>query len=144
MRIDFRALTGRAVTVYGQTEVTRDLYDAIDVDGVTVLDEAEDVVPAGMTTDRPVVTFRRAGVEHRIECDYLAGCDGAQGTSRRLIPDGLRRTYERAWPFAWLGILSRTPPVAIRMAASRGVMSSCLARARSRSTVSWIVLLAYS
>ena len=112
LRVDFRGLTGRAVTVYGQTEVTKDLYDAIDGDGVAVLDEAEEVVPAGVATDRPVVTFHRAGVDHRLECDYVAGCDGAHGISRGQIPDGVRRTYERTWPFGWLGILSRTPPVA--------------------------------
>ena len=109
LRIDFRRLTGKAVTVYGQTELTRDLYAARDAAGLPVLDEAEVVRIEGADTDAPAVVCRRDGAEHRLACDFVAGCDGFHGVSRRSVA-GLR-TFEKVWPFGWLGVLSRTPPV---------------------------------
>lgn len=111
-RVDFQALVGRSVTVYGQTEVTRDLYAAQDALGARVLDRAEDVALHDLDTDRPYVTFTRDGQNHRLDCDYVAGCDGFHGPSRQAIPAGVRREYERVYPFGWLGVLSRTPPAA--------------------------------
>jgi p-hydroxybenzoate 3-monooxygenase len=108
LRIDFRRLTGKAVTVYGQTELTRDLYAARDAAELLILDEAEVVRIEGADTDAPVVVYRRDGAEHRVGCDFVAGCDGFHGVSRRSV--GLR-TFEKVWPFGWLGVLSRTPPV---------------------------------
>jgi p-hydroxybenzoate 3-monooxygenase len=108
--VDFRAACGRQVMVYGQTEVTRDLYAAQDAIGATILHEVEDVVlhdPAGT----PHVTFRQGGSAGRIDCDFIAGCDGFHGVSRPTIPPDVRRAYEKVYPFGWLGILSRTPPV---------------------------------
>ncbi|MBT0782330.1 4-hydroxybenzoate 3-monooxygenase [Paracoccus sp. pheM1] len=109
--IDFKRLTGTPVVVYGQTEVTRDLYDAREAAGAQTVFEVEDVVIHGADTDRPHVTYARAGQGHRIDCDFIAGCDGFHGISRQTIPLDLRREYEKTYPFGWLGILSETPPV---------------------------------
>lgn len=111
VRIDFRALTGKTVTVYGQTEVTRDLYAALDRIGAPMIHGAADVAIHGADTDAPHVTFARDGQSHRIDCDHIAGCDGFHGVSRRTIPAALRREFEMVYPFGWLGILSETPPL---------------------------------
>ncbi len=111
-RVDFRARIGEVVTVYGQTEVTRDLYAAQDALGATIVDEAADVALHDLDTDAPFVTWRKDGAEHRIEADYIAGCDGFHGPSRQAIPAAKRTEYERVYPFGWLGVLSRTRPAA--------------------------------
>ncbi|RDD73263.1 4-hydroxybenzoate 3-monooxygenase [Paracoccus versutus] len=109
--IDFKRLTGTPVVVYGQTEVTRDLYDAREAAGAQTVFEVEDVVIHDADGDHPHVTYARAGQGHRIDCDFIAGCDGFHGISRQTIPLDLRREYEKTYPFGWLGILSETPPV---------------------------------
>lgn len=111
LRIDFRALTGAAVVVYGQTELQKDLFDAATAEGVAYLDEVEDVALAGLDTDRPIVTYQRQGTKHRLEVDVVAGCDGAHGICAQAVPAAHRRTYERLYPFGWLGIMSETAPV---------------------------------
>lgn len=111
-RIDLKGLSGRSVMIWGQTEVTADLYNARDATGSPVIDEAEAVTPQGLDTGRPFVTYRKAGTETRIDCDFIAGCDGFHGVSRRSIPTSVLREYERIYPFGWLGLLSRTKPVA--------------------------------
>lgn len=110
-RVDFTAATGHAVTVYGQTEVTRDLYAARDGDGAPMEFEVEDVVIEGADTDNPGVTCTVQGEPRRIACDFVAGCDGFHGVSRATVPDEIRRDFEKVYPFGWLGILSETPPV---------------------------------
>jgi p-hydroxybenzoate 3-monooxygenase len=110
-RVDFEALTGQGVRVYGQAELQKDLYAALDADGVPVLDEAQDVAIHGIEGSSPWVTFRRDGREERIDCDFVAGCDGFHGVSRRAMPGSLRTVYEREYPFGWLGIISETPPL---------------------------------
>ncbi|MEM9197608.1 MAG: 4-hydroxybenzoate 3-monooxygenase [Pseudomonadota bacterium] len=110
-RIDFRALTGRSVMVFGQTEVTRDLYAARDAMEGVVINEAEAVTPHALDTDTPYVTYVANGQETRIDCDWVIGCDGFRGVSRQSIPAEIRREYELVYPFGWLGILSETPPV---------------------------------
>jgi p-hydroxybenzoate 3-monooxygenase len=111
LHIDFTEAVGRPVTIYGQTEVQHDLYDAMDDRDVEVIDEAADVTPHDINSSSPWVTFTRDGREHRIDCDWVAGCDGYHGVSRTVVPSDLVRTYERTYPFGWLGILSETPPV---------------------------------
>jgi p-hydroxybenzoate 3-monooxygenase len=111
-RIDFARLTGRRVMVWGQTEVTQDLYAARDAAGGVVIDTALGVAPHGLDTDAPFVTFEKDGTEQRIDCDFVAGCDGFHGVSRRAIPKTVLKEYERVYPFGWLGVLSRTPPAA--------------------------------
>ena len=111
IRIDFRRLTGKSVMVYGQTEVTADLYAARDAAGGCVIHGAEDVALHDLDGDGAHVTYRRDGQEHRIACDFVAGCDGFHGVSRQAIPAAVRREFERVYPFGWLGVLSRTAPV---------------------------------
>ena len=111
VRIDFAALTGRQVMVYGQTEVTADLYAAQDARGTPILHGVEDVAIHGADGASPFLTFRHEGAERRVEADYIVGCDGFHGVSRRTIPQEKRQEFERVYPFGWLGILSRTAPV---------------------------------
>ena len=110
-RIDFQRLTGKSVMVYGQTEVTADLYAARDAMDGLVIHGAQNVAPQDVDTDAPFVTYETDGTTHRIDCDFVAGCDGFHGVSRHVIPKDRLTTFERAWPFGWLGILSETPPV---------------------------------
>jgi p-hydroxybenzoate 3-monooxygenase len=110
-RIDFTALTGTPVIVYGQTELTRDLYAAREAAGGSIEFEVEDVAIHGADGDAPHITYRKDGSDHRLDCDFVAGCDGFHGISRQTIPLDVRREYEKVYPFGWLGILSETPPV---------------------------------
>lgn len=110
-RIDFDGLTDKHVTVYGQTEVQRDLYDAAADRPATMVFEAEDVGLDNVDSDRPAVTYRHHGQPHTLACDWIVGCDGQYGPSRDSIPATARRTFERTYPFGWLGVLSETPPV---------------------------------
>lgn len=110
-RIDLTALTGKAVTVYGQTEVTRDLMAAREAFGARTIYEAEAVTPLDFDGASPRVTYVKDGVGHEIACDFIAGCDGYHGISRASVPAGAIDTYERVYPFGWLGILADVPPV---------------------------------
>jgi p-hydroxybenzoate 3-monooxygenase len=111
-RVDLKALTGgKTVLVYGQTELTRDLYEARDRVGGTVIHCAEDVKPHDVNALRPYLTYRVGNEVGRLECDYIVGCDGYHGVSRRSIPSERIKVFERAYPFGWLGVLSRTKPV---------------------------------
>jgi p-hydroxybenzoate 3-monooxygenase len=110
-RIDFAALTGHPVMVYGQTEVTRDLYDAREKTGGPIEFNVDDVVINSADGDTPYITYTVDGQPRRIDCDFVAGCDGFHGVSRQTIPLSVRREYEKVYPFGWLGILSETPPV---------------------------------
>lgn len=110
-RIDFTEHTGTPVIVYGQTEVTRDLYAAREKAGGLIDFNVDDVVIHGADSDAPYVTYRVDGEDRRLDCDFIAGCDGFHGVSRQTIPLDVRREYEKVYPFGWLGILSETPPV---------------------------------
>jgi len=110
-RIDLQGLTGRHVTVYGQAEVTRDLMAARAATGALTVYEATDVSLHGFDGDAPWVSWRSDGREHVLACDWIAGCDGFHGVSRASVPPGALSTYERVYPFGWLGVLSDTPPV---------------------------------
>jgi p-hydroxybenzoate 3-monooxygenase len=106
IRIDTFALTGKHVTVYGQTEVTKDLIDAAPERGLEIVWEAANVALHDIEGDAPYVTWDGG----RLDCDFIAGCDGFHGPSRRAIPDRVRREFERVYPFGWLGILADVPP----------------------------------
>ena len=110
VRINFKELTEKQVMVYGQTEVTADLYNAQDAIGATVVHDVSDVVINDADSDAPYVEFTKGGVRQRLDCSYVAGCDGFHGVSRTTIPEEKRRAFERVYPFGWLGVLSRTPP----------------------------------
>ena len=110
--IDMKALTGGStVTVYGQQEVMRDLFDAAEAKDLAIIWDAEDVALADIDSDHPVVTWRKDGADQRLDCDFVVGCDGYHGVSRRAIPADVLRTFERVYPFGWLGILADVPPV---------------------------------
>ncbi len=110
-RIDFRVLTGgKTVTVYGQTEVTRDLMEAREAEGLPTVYEALDVSVHDFD-GKPSVRYRKDGADRRLDCDFIAGCDGYHGVTRASVPKNAIRTFERVYPFGWLGVLSDTPPV---------------------------------
>jgi len=134
-RIDFEALTGKHVTVYGQTEVTRDLMQAREAAGLRTIYEADEVTPHGFDGQRPTVTYAKDGARHTIECDFIAGCDGYHGICRASVPAGSIETFERVYPFGWMGVLSETPPVSHELIYSnheRG-FALCSMRSMSRS-----------
>ncbi|MQW89432.1 4-hydroxybenzoate 3-monooxygenase [Sinorhizobium saheli] len=111
-RIDLFDLTGgKRVTIYGQTELTHDLMDHREQSGMLSINEAANVTPHDFDGNAPRVTYERHGVTHRIDCDFIAGCDGFHGVSRRSVPDKAIRTFEKVYPFGWLGILADVPPV---------------------------------
>jgi p-hydroxybenzoate 3-monooxygenase len=110
-RIDMTAATGKTVMIYGQTEVTLDLMNARRAAGLATVYEAADVKPHDFDTDHPRVTWVKDGVTHEIDCDFIAGCDGFHGVSRASVKPSAIATFERVYPFGWLGILSETPPV---------------------------------
>ena len=132
-RIDFRTLTGSCVTVYGQTEITCDLFEARDAAGGIIVHDAEDVTPHDVETDAPYLTYRKDGGIHRVDCDFIAGCDGFHGVSRRTIPAGVLHTYEKVYPFGWLGVLSRTPPVAHEVTYNHHARGFALCSMRSKT-----------
>ncbi len=110
--IDMKALTGGStVTVYGQQEVMRDLFDAAEAKDLAIIWDAEDVALADIDSDHPVVTWRKDGADQRLDCDFVVGCDGYHGVSRQAIPADVLKTFERVYPFGWLGILADVPPV---------------------------------
>jgi p-hydroxybenzoate 3-monooxygenase len=111
-RVDLSQLTGgKKVVVYGQTEITRDLMAAREASGATTLYEALDVEIADFDTKHPRVRYQHAGQKQEIECDFIAGCDGFHGICRASVPKDAIVTYEKVYPFGWLGLLSETPPV---------------------------------
>jgi p-hydroxybenzoate 3-monooxygenase len=108
-RIDFHKLVGKSVMVYGQTELTRDLNDLLAERGQPIF-EAENVDLHDIDSDAPCVTYLKDGRRHRIDCDFIAGCDGYHGVSRKSIPVKAGQVFERVYPFGWLGILADVPP----------------------------------
>ncbi|MDQ0791891.1 4-hydroxybenzoate 3-monooxygenase [Streptomyces sp. B1I3] len=131
-RIDFPALTGGSrVWVYAQTEVVKDLIALQVAEGAPLLFEAEAVAVEGATTDRPVVRYRHAGRDLTLECDYVVGCDGFHGVTRRSVPDGVSRTFDRTYPYSWLGVLADAPPVYDELVYAHSPRGFALASMRS-------------
>jgi len=110
-RVDFTEHTGKLVMVYGQTELTSDLYKAREESGGKFEFNVEDVAIHSADTDAPHIDYIVAGEARRLDCDFIAGCDGFHGVSRQSIPLDVRKEYEKVYPFGWLGVLSETPPV---------------------------------
>jgi p-hydroxybenzoate 3-monooxygenase len=111
MFFDIAKRTGKHFMAYGQSPLQRDLYDALDRNGGTIIEEATDVVLHDVTSSAPSVTYGKDGARHEIHADFVVGCDGYHGVSRATIPQDRIRTYEKQYPFGWLGILSETPPL---------------------------------
>jgi p-hydroxybenzoate 3-monooxygenase len=135
LRIDLKALSGETVTVYGQTDVTRDLMAARAEAGLQTVYEAEDVALHGFDGTSPTVSWVKDGQRHEMACDIIAGCDGYHGVSRASVPSGAIATFERAYPFGWLGILADVPPCSeelIYASHARG-FALCSMRSHTRS-----------
>ena len=135
--IDVHHLTGgKVVTAYGQTELTHDLMDARRAEQLPTVYEAQDVAVSGFDGDRPQVTYRKDGITHTIDCDFIAGCDGFHGVCRASVPKGAIHEYEKVYPFGWLGVLADVPPVsphAIVYANSERGFALCSMRSLVRS-----------
>ncbi|MCT4351551.1 4-hydroxybenzoate 3-monooxygenase [Streptomyces sp. Je 1-79] len=139
-RVDFPSLTdGRRVWVYAQTEVVKDLIGLQLADGGPLLFEAEVRSVEGVDTDRPVIRYAHEGREKTLTCDYVVGCDGFHGVARTAVPEGERRTYERTYPYSWLGILAEAPPVYEELIYAHSERGFALASMRS-PTVSRLYL----
>jgi p-hydroxybenzoate 3-monooxygenase len=110
-RIDMREATSKHVTIYGQTEVTRDLMNARSRAGLSTIYDASDVTPRGFDGSAPNVSYVKDGITTTIDCDFIAGCDGFHGICRKAVPQSARQEFERLYPFGWLGVLSETRPV---------------------------------
>jgi p-hydroxybenzoate 3-monooxygenase len=123
---------GSSVVVYGQTELTRDLYDARDRMKGQVIHNAEDVQPHDLMSDKPYVTYRDGDEIVRIDCDFIIGADGFHGVSRKSIPKDKITEYEKVYPFGWLGVLSRTPPVSPELVYAKHERGFALCSLRSQ------------
>jgi p-hydroxybenzoate 3-monooxygenase len=140
VHIDLHALTGgKTVMIYGQTEVTRDLMAARESAGASTLYEASKVVPHGMKSDEPFLTFEKDGETWRLDCDYIAGCDGFHGVARQSIPADTLKIFERVYPFGWLGILADTPPVHDELVYARHARGFALCSMRSTTRTRYYV-----
>jgi p-hydroxybenzoate 3-monooxygenase len=134
-RIALRDLVGRSVTVYGQTEMTRDLMDARAAHGARSVYEAEDVALHDWDGNAPRVTYRHAGVEHEIACDFIAGCDGYHGVCRKSVPAERQHVFQRVYPFGWLGVLADVPPPWTELIYANSERGFALASLRSPTRV---------
>ena len=134
-RIDLEGLTGKSVMIFGQTEITRDLIKKRLDQNCEIVFSAEDVQPIDITSSDPKIRYRKDGQDIEIICDYIAGCDGYHGVSRQAIPPDLLQTFERVYPFGWLGILVEKPPVSDELVYAhhqRG-FALCSMRSKTRS-----------
>ncbi|MER5172979.1 4-hydroxybenzoate 3-monooxygenase [Thioclava kandeliae] len=132
-RIDLKGLTGQQVMVYGQTEITRDLFDKRTEEGQIFYYNVEDVTLDGLKSGDPSVGFTQNGNRYEVSCDFIAGCDGYHGVSRQAIPADILKTYERVYPFGWLGILVDQPPVAHELIYANHARGFALASMRSQT-----------
>ncbi|ALI06230.1 MULTISPECIES: 4-hydroxybenzoate 3-monooxygenase [Pseudomonas] len=134
VHIDLKGLTGgKNVMVYGQTEVTRDLMAAREAAGARTLYLASNAQPHDMQTEHPFVTFEHEGQTLRLDCDYIAGCDGFHGVARQSIPAEKLKVFERVYPFGWLGVLADTPPVHEELVYARHARGFALCSMRSKT-----------
>ncbi|MEO8017392.1 MAG: 4-hydroxybenzoate 3-monooxygenase [Pseudomonadota bacterium] len=134
-RIDIQSLAGSSMTVYGQTEITRDLMDLRAASGAPSVYLADAVTLHDITSARPRVTYAVDGQRHEIHCDFIAGCDGYHGVSRRSIPDTVMRQFERSYPFGWLGVLADVPPAWDELIYASSERGFALASMRSATRV---------
>jgi p-hydroxybenzoate 3-monooxygenase len=130
-RVDLKRFAGNAVSVYGQTEVTKDLMDARAQAGGTMIYEAGDVAIEGFDRAHPTVRYIKDGRTHELSCDFVAGCDGYHGVCRRSVPQTAMQSFERIYPFGWLGILADVPPAAHELVYSNHERGFALCSMRS-------------
>lgn len=142
IHIDLQGLTGHGVMVYGQTEVTRDLMDAAGSRGLEIVYEAEDVALHDLDSEHPAVTYRAGGETHRLDARFIAGCDGFHGVSRQSVPEAAGKTFERVYPFGWLGILADVPPCNDELIYANHENGFALASMRSRTRSRYYIQVA--
>ncbi|WP_375285361.1 4-hydroxybenzoate 3-monooxygenase [Marinicauda pacifica] len=142
IHIDLQGLTGHGVMVYGQTEVTRDLMDAAGSRGLEIVYEAEEVALHDLDSDHPSVTYRAGGETHRLDARFIAGCDGFHGVSRQSVPEAAGKTFERVYPFGWLGILADVPPCNDELIYANHENGFALASMRSRTRSRYYIQVA--
>jgi p-hydroxybenzoate 3-monooxygenase len=130
-RIDMKAATNKTVMIYGQTEVTLDLMTARKAAGLSTIYQATEVEPHDFDRDCPRLSYTKDGTSHEIACDFIAGCDGSHGVSRASVKPSAIETFERIYPFGWLGILSETPPVSHELIYSNHARGFALCTMRS-------------
>ncbi len=131
LRVDLKSLTGKTVSVYGQTEVTKDLIDSLAAADGKLLFEATDVAVEHFDRVNPVVRYRHGGRTHELQCDFIAGCDGYRGVCRQSVPQGALQTFERVYPFGWLGVLADVPPASPELLYSNHARGFALCSMRS-------------
>ncbi len=131
--IELTELTGESVIVYGQVDITRDMMEEREKRGIEAVYEASNVQPHDVKSDNPYITYEKDGVEYKLECDYIAGCDGFHGVSRKTIPDDVKTEYEKVYPFGWLGLMSDTPPINEELIYSKTKRGFALASMRSKT-----------
>ncbi len=131
--IELYNLTGESVVVYGQVDITKDMMEEREKRGLETVYEANNVQPHDVKSDNPYITYEKDGVEYKLECDYIAGCDGFHGVSRQTIPDSVKTEYEKVYPFGWLGLMSDTPPMNPELIYSKNDRGFALASMRSQT-----------
>jgi p-hydroxybenzoate 3-monooxygenase len=131
VRVDLQGLAGGSVSVYGQTEVTKDLIDARTAANAELKFEASEVALESVDSGKPVVRYRHGGKSHELHCDFVAGCDGYHGICRKSVPQSAMQTFERVYPFGWLGILADVPPVSQELTYSNHARGFALCSMRS-------------
>ena len=133
VRLDFAGLARRSVMVYGQTEITHDLYDALNASETRIFHEVHDVEIQGANTESPRIAFLHQNESKLLHCRFVAGCDGFHGVSRQTIPNSVRTEYLKTYPFGWLGLLSESPPVSDELIYSKSARGFSLASMRNRN-----------
>ena len=131
VRVDLMGLTGKTVSVYGQTEVTKDLIDALLAARAHLVDEVGGVAIEDFDREHPMVRYQHGGRSHELICDFIAGCDGYHGVCRKSVPQGALHTFERVYPFGWLGILADVPPAGHELLYSNHARGFALCSMRS-------------
>ncbi len=131
--INLKKLTGENVIVYGQVDITKDMMAERKKRGLETVYEAKNVQPFDVKSDNPYLTYEKDGVEYKLECDYIAGCDGFHGVSRKTIPDDIKTEYEKVYPFGWLGLMSDTPPINDELIYAKTDRGFALASMRSKT-----------
>mgnify|MGYP003334938112 CR=1 FL=1 len=142
IHIDVAGLTGKQVTVYGQTEVTRDLMDAAPARGLQIIYEAGDVELHDIDSDAPWLSYSKDGASHRIDAMFICGCDGFHGPSRQAIPASAGQAFEKVYPFGWLGILADVPPCHEELIYANHERGFALASMRSESRSRYYIQVA--
>lgn len=131
--IELTELTGESVIVYGQVDITRDMMEEREKRGIEAVYEAQNVQPHDVKSDNPYITYEKDGEQFKLECDYIAGCDGFHGVSRQTIPENEKTEYEKVYPFGWLGLMSDTPPINPELIYAKTERGFALASMRSKT-----------